>query len=89
MGFDDDREGPAELYAAGVHIIGGLEGLASWTKANRFIENTAIVGWYTLRFRHVVRLADRPIMPTPWHDFLIRPVNFFDRNPVLILPRQP
>jgi len=28
-------------------------------------------------------------MPTMWHDFLIRPVNFFDKNPVMTLPHQP
>jgi primary-amine oxidase len=75
----------------GVYVTSssGLEGPASWTKANRSIENTDIVGWYTLGFHHVVRLEDWPIMPTPWHDFLIQPVNFFDKNPVLILPHQP
>jgi primary-amine oxidase len=24
-----------------------------------------------------------------WHDFLIRPVNFFDQNPTLTLPHEP
>ncbi len=82
---------PDELYAAGVYVTSssGLEGLPAWTKANRSIENTDIVGWYTLGFHHVVRLEDWPIMPTLWHDFLIRPVNFFDKNPVLTLPHQP
>jgi primary-amine oxidase len=82
---------PDELYASGVYVTSssGLEGLPAWTKANRSIENTDIVGWYTLGFHHVVRLEDWPIMPTLWHDFLIRPVNFFDKNPALNLPHQP
>jgi primary-amine oxidase len=82
---------PDELYASGVYVTSssGLEGLPAWTKANRSIENTDIVGWYTLGFHHVVRLEDWPIMPTLWHDFLIRPVNFFDKNPALTLPHQP
>src|SRR5580698_9710254 len=82
---------PDEFYAAGTYVNSskGLEGLPAWTKANRSIEDTDIVGWYTLGFHHVVRLEDWPIMPTLWHDFLIRPVNFFDKNPVLTLPHQP
>jgi primary-amine oxidase len=82
---------PEERYAAGTYVSSskGMEGLPAWTKANRPIENTDIVAWYTLGFHHVVRLEDWPVMPTMWHDFLIRPVNFFDKNPVLNLPHQP
>jgi primary-amine oxidase len=82
---------PDELYAAGTYVTTNNEpeGLATWTKANRSIENTDIVGWYTLGFHHVVRLEDWPIMPTLWHEFLIRPANFFDQNPTLTLPHQP
>lgn len=82
---------PDERYAAGVYVTSskGLEGLPAWTKADRSIENTDIVGWYTLGFHHVVRDEDWPVMPTMWHDFLIRPVNFFDENPVMTLPHQP
>jgi primary-amine oxidase len=82
---------PDELYAAGVYVTNskGLEGLPAWTAANRPIENTDIVGWYTVGFHHVVRLEDWPVMPTMWHDFLIRPMNFFDKNPVMGLPHQP
>jgi primary-amine oxidase len=82
---------PDERYAAGTYVTNndGLRGLPEWTKANRPIENTDIVGWYTLGFHHVVRLEDWPVMPTLWHDFLIRPVNFFDQNPTLTLPHEP
>lgn len=82
---------PDEIYASGTYVTTNKDpnGLAAWTKANRSIENTDIVGWYTLGFHHVVRLEDWPVMPTLWHDFLIRPVNFFDKSPTLTLPHQP
>ena len=82
---------PNELYAAGMYVTSskGLHGLPEWTKANRSIENTDIVGWYTVGFHHVVRLEDWPVMPTMWHDFYIRPMNFFDENPAMTLPHQP
>jgi primary-amine oxidase len=82
---------PDEIYASGTYVNSnpGLEGLPAWTKANRPIENTDLVAWYTLGFQHSVRLEDWPVMPTLWHDFLIRPINFFDKNPALTLPHQP
>lgn len=82
---------PDELYASGMYVTSskGLEGLPAWTKANRSIENTDIVAWYTLGFHHAVRVEDWPVMPTMWHDFLIRPVNFFDENPAMTLPHKP
>lgn len=82
---------PEERYAGGTYVTSGkgMDGLPAWTAANRKIENTDIVAWYTLGFHHVVRTEDWPVMPTMWHDFLIRPMNFFDRNPVLTLPHQP
>jgi primary-amine oxidase len=82
---------PDERYAGGTYVSSskGMEGLPAWTKANRSIVNTDIVAWYTLGFHHIVRQEDWPVMPTLWHEFLIRPSNFFDRNPVLTLPHQP
>jgi len=80
---------PTERYAAGVYPTSSkaTDGLAVWTKANRPIENTDLVGWYTLGFHHMPRVEDWPVMPTMWHDFQIRPFNFFGANPVLDLPK--
>jgi primary-amine oxidase len=79
----------AEVYAAGEHTLQsrGGDGLPSWTSADRPIEKTDIVVWYTLGMHHVVRAEDWPVMPTVWHSFEIRPFDFFDRNPALDVPK--
>jgi primary-amine oxidase len=80
---------PTQRYAAGVYPTSSkaTDGLAVWTTANRPIENTDVVGWYTLGFHHMPRVEDWPVMPTMWHHFQIRPFNFFATNPVLDLPK--
>jgi primary-amine oxidase len=78
-----------ERYASGTYPTSsdGEDGLAVWTRANRPIANTDIVGWYTLGFHHVPRAEDWPVMPVMWHHFQIRPFHFFRANPVLDLPK--
>jgi primary-amine oxidase len=82
---------PDERWAAGPYVIGskGTDGLAAWAKENRKIENTDIVAWYTMGFHHVPRQEDWPVMPMMWHEFTIRPFDFFPQNPVLDLPHVP
>jgi primary-amine oxidase len=55
----------------------------------RDIEATDIVAWYTIGFHHVRRAEDRPVMPTAWHDFELRPFDCFPQNPAMGLPRTP
>lgn len=82
---------PDEFYASGVFPSAskGDEGLAIWTKANRSIQNKDIVAWYTMGFHHVPRAEDWPVMPVMWHEFILRPYDFFAQNPVLDLPLLP
>jgi primary-amine oxidase len=80
---------PNERWAAGDYPnrSRGGEGLPQWTKANRAIENTDVVLWYTIGFHHIVRPEDWPVMPTSVHEFELRAFGFFDRNPALDLPK--
>jgi primary-amine oxidase len=82
---------PDEFYASGVFPAAskGNDGLAVWTRANRPIVNKDIVAWYTMGFHHVPRAEDWPIMPVMWHEFTLRPYDFFSQNPVLDLPLLP
>jgi len=80
-----------ERYAAGdypTRTFSG-EGLPAWTAANRSIENQDIVLWYTIGMHHVVRAEDWPVMPVLWHDFKLRPFDFFDRDPAMNTSREP
>jgi primary-amine oxidase len=80
-----------ERYAAGVYVSGskGTDGLPVWVKQNRSIMNTDIVAWYTMAFHHVPRPEDWPQMPTMWHDFTLRPFDFYSKSPLMDLPMQP
>jgi primary-amine oxidase len=82
---------PNEVYVAGSYPNSstGDDGLAAWARQNRPIENTDIVAWYTMGFHHVPREEDWPVMPTMWHEFVMRPFHFFPQNPTLTLPKEP
>ena len=74
-----------ERYAAGVYptLSKPGEGLPKWTSANRSIENTDIVLWYTMGMHHVARAEDWPVMPVSWNSFELKPFDFFNGNPAL------
>ena len=77
-----------ERFAAGdfPNQSSGGDGLIRWTKANRPIENTDIVFWYTFGHTHIPRPEDFPVMPTAYIGFLLKPNGFFDMNPANDVP---
>jgi primary-amine oxidase len=74
-----------EQYAAGDYVNGAPpgEGLPKWTSANRGIEDTDVVVWYTLGVTHIPRPEEWPVMPAHRAGFKLVPAGFFARNPVM------
>jgi primary-amine oxidase len=65
------------------------EGLPVWTAAERSIDNTDVVLWYTFGIHHVPRVEDWPIMPADTVSFWLKPTGFFDHNPSLDVAASP
>jgi hypothetical protein len=64
-------------------------GLPQWMEDHsaRNIENTDVVLWHTFGLTHFPRAEDFPLMPAEGVSLILRPCNFFERNPGLdILP---
>ena len=81
--FDED-----ESFAAGDFPNQSLadHGLSTWIEADRDIEDTDVVLWYTFGHTHIPRPEDYPVMPAAYIGFLLKPCGFFDRNPAIDLP---
>ncbi|CAI9283818.1 unnamed protein product [Lactuca saligna] len=62
------------------------EGLASWVKQNRSLEETDIVLWYVFGITHVPRLEDWPVMPVEHIGFMLQPHGFFNCSPAVDVP---
>ena len=79
---------PDELFPAGWYPnqSGPGEGLPKWTKADRSLQNTDVVTWYTLGFNHLPRPEDWPVQPVVYASFHWMPDGFFDENPALDVP---
>ncbi|HEY0757090.1 MAG TPA: primary-amine oxidase [Ktedonobacteraceae bacterium] len=76
---------PAERYAAGNYPNQqpGGDGLPTYVRQNRPLEQQDLVVWYTFGSNHIVRPEDWPVMPVESVSFTLKPVGFFDGNPAL------
>ena len=79
---------PEETAASGPYPNqhAGGAGLPEYTAANRSIENTDVVVWYTFGYHHIPRTEDWPVSPVSYCGFTLKPVGFFDQNPALDVP---
>jgi primary-amine oxidase len=79
---------PGERFPAGDYPNQhpGGDGLPGWTAADRSIENTNVVLWYTFGHNHVPRPEDWPVMPVSYTGFTLKPDGFFDANPAMDVP---
>ncbi|KAG5522081.1 hypothetical protein RHGRI_034327 [Rhododendron griersonianum] len=62
------------------------EGLATWVKQNRSLEENDIVLWYVFGVTHIPRLEDWPVMPVDHIGFMLMPHGFFNCSPAVDVP---
>ncbi|KAI3862856.1 hypothetical protein MKX03_013005 [Papaver bracteatum] len=62
------------------------EGLTTWVKQNRSLEETNIVLWYVFGITHIPRLEDWPVMPVKHIGFTLVPHGFFNCSPAVDVP---
>jgi primary-amine oxidase len=85
---DDD----AQLHPAGRHVpqTSGepSQGIPAWIESNpnADLTNTDVVLWHTFGITHFPSPEDFPVMPAEPMTLLLRPRNFFTRNPCLDIP---
>jgi primary-amine oxidase len=82
------RYDAGERYAAGDYPNQhpGGAGLPAYVRADRALDNTDVVVWYSLASHHVVRPEDWPVQPVAYAGFALKPVGFFDGSPALDVP---
>ena len=78
---------PAQRYAGGDFPMqsDGSDTLAEWVRADRPLQGTDVVTWFTAGFHHLPRAEDWPVMSTDWKTIHIMPHNFFTQNPALTI----
>lgn len=78
-----------ELFAGGLYTnqSRGGTGVRSWAERNDSLSGGDPVVWINFGINHIPRIEDFPVMPMEMLRVMLRPVNFFDRNPALDVPQ--
>ncbi|KAL2194803.1 copper amine oxidase [Corynascus similis CBS 632.67] len=82
------RYADGELYAGGLYTNQGRggDGVRSWADRKDSLIGRDPVLWVQFGINHIPRVEDFPVMPAETLRVMLRPVNFFDRNPAIDVP---
>jgi primary-amine oxidase len=82
------RYAEGELYAGGLYTNQGRggTGVRSWADRQDSLADGDPVLWVQFGINHIPRVEDFPVMPVETLRVMLRPVNFFDRNPAIDVP---
>ncbi len=77
-----------ELFSSGmlVNQSAASQGLPQYISDNDVLDSTDLVAWPMIGFHHVPMAEDWPVMPSKVDEIVLKPRNFFDRNPALDVP---
>ena len=76
-----------EVFASGLQTNQSAPylGMPEYIADNETIAGQDLVGWTTIGFHHVPMAEDWPVMPSKVDEIVLKPRNFFDRNPAIDL----
>ncbi|EXJ85677.1 primary-amine oxidase [Capronia coronata CBS 617.96] len=79
---------PNELFSGGQYTnqSRGGTGVRSWADRKDAVANEDIVVWVQFGINHVPRIEDFPVMPCEVMRVMLKPVNFFEKNPAIDVP---
>ncbi|MEG9861870.1 MAG: hypothetical protein V6Z81_05135 [Parvularculales bacterium] len=76
-----------EIFASGIAVNQSAPwlGIPEYVADNETLGGNDIVAWATLGFHHAPMAEDWPVMPSKVDEIILKPRNFFDRNPAIDL----
>jgi primary-amine oxidase len=78
-----------DLWAGGKFTTNSYEetdGLSSYVARAENVRNDDLVVWVTMGITHIPRVEDFPVMPTEKLSLMLKPADFFSRNPAIDVP---